>query len=49
MTRTGKSPELAGRDTGPFVELHPADAERAGVRAGDAVRLVSRRGIASIG
>jgi ferredoxin-nitrate reductase len=48
MTRTGKSPELAGRDTGPFVELHPRDAERAGVRAGEAVRLVSRRGVASM-
>jgi ferredoxin-nitrate reductase len=48
MTRTGKSPELAGRDTGPFVELHPADAERAGVREGEAARLVSRRGIASM-
>jgi len=48
MTRTGKSPELAGSDTGPFVELHPADAQRAGVHAGDAARLVSRRGIASM-
>ncbi len=48
MTRTGKSPELVGRDTGPFVELHPADAERAGVREGEAARLVSRRGIASM-
>jgi ferredoxin-nitrate reductase len=48
MTRTGKSPELAGRDTGPFVELHQADAERAGVREGAAARLVSRRGIASM-
>ena len=48
MTRTGKSPELAGSDTGPFVELHPADAERAGVHEGDAARLVSRRGIASM-
>jgi ferredoxin-nitrate reductase len=47
MTRTGKSPELLGGDTAPFVELHPADAARAGVRAGDAARLVSRRGVAS--
>ncbi|MBS1870331.1 MAG: molybdopterin-dependent oxidoreductase [Actinobacteria bacterium] len=48
MTRTGKSPELAGSDTGPFVELHPADAARAGVRGGAAARLVSRRGVASM-
>jgi len=48
MTRTAKSPELAGSDTAPFVELHPADAARAGVRERDAVRLVSRRGIASM-
>jgi ferredoxin-nitrate reductase len=48
LTRTGKSPELAGSDTGPFVELHPEDARRAGVRDGEAARLVSRRGIASV-
>jgi len=48
MTRTGKSPELIGRDTGPFVELHPDDAGRSRVKEGDAVRLVSRRGIASM-
>jgi ferredoxin-nitrate reductase len=47
MTRTGKSPELGG-DSGPFVELHPDDAERAGVTDGQAVQLVSRRGIASM-
>jgi ferredoxin-nitrate reductase len=48
MTRTGKSPELLGRDTGPFVELHAEDARRAGVSEGEAARLVSRRGIASM-
>jgi ferredoxin-nitrate reductase len=48
MTRTGKSPELMGRDREPFVELHPADAERAGVTGGMRVRLVSRRGIATV-
>ena len=48
MTRTGKSPELLGRDTGPFVELHRDDARRARVRDGDSVRLVSRRGIATM-
>jgi ferredoxin-nitrate reductase len=48
MTRTGKSPELLGRDLRPFVELHPDDAARAGVKEGEAVRIVSRRGIASL-
>ena len=48
MTRTGKSPELMGRDTGPFVEVHPEDAKRAGVRDGQPVRLVSRRGLATM-
>jgi ferredoxin-nitrate reductase len=47
MTRTGKSPELLGTDTGPFVELHQADAAAAGIREGTRVRLVSRRGIAT--
>ena len=48
MTRTGKSPELLGKDHEPFVELHPSDAQRAGVREGMRVRLVSRRGIATL-
>ncbi|MGH2838523.1 MAG: molybdopterin oxidoreductase family protein, partial [Thermoleophilaceae bacterium] len=47
MTRTGKSPELLKGDARPFVELHPADAGRAGVREGEPVRLVSRRGTAT--
>ena len=48
MTRTGKSPELLEGDARPFVELHPADAGRAGVRDGEPVRLVSRRGAATM-
>jgi ferredoxin-nitrate reductase len=48
MTRTGKSPELAGGDTRPFVELHPDDARRARVRDGQRVRLISRRGRATM-
>ena len=48
MTRTGKSPELLEGDARPFVELHPADAGRAGVRDGEPVRLVSRRGVATM-
>jgi len=44
MTRTGKSRRLLEPDHEPFVELHPRDAERAGVRDGEATRVVSRRG-----
>jgi ferredoxin-nitrate reductase len=48
MTRTGKAPELLSEEPEPFVELHPADAERFGVRAGARVRVVSRRGTAHL-
>src|SRR4051812_48191629 len=48
MTRTAKAPELLADDPEPFVELHPADAERCGVRAGARVRVVSRRGSAHL-
>ena len=44
MTRTGKSRELLGDEPEPFVELHPDDAERAGVADGERVRIRSRRG-----
>lgn len=44
MTRTAKAPELKAADPEPFVELHPEDAQRAGVADGERVRLVSRRG-----
>jgi ferredoxin-nitrate reductase len=44
MTRTGKAPELLAGDPEPFVELHPDDAQRAGVTDGERVRIVSRRG-----
>lgn len=46
MTRTGKSAALLAEEPEPFVELHPADARAAGVRDGQLVRLVSRRGAA---
>src|SRR4051812_28420141 len=48
MTRTAKAPELLAADPEPFVELHPADAERCGVRAGARVRVISRRGTAHL-
>lgn len=44
MTRTGKIPALLRSEPEPFVELHPDDAIRLGIAAGDAVRVVSRRG-----
>jgi ferredoxin-nitrate reductase len=48
MTRTAKSPELLAADPEPFVELHPTDAERCGVREGQRVRVASRRGEAHL-
>ena len=44
LTRTGKAPKLLRREPGPFVEIHPGDAARLEVRAGDLVQLSSRRG-----
>jgi ferredoxin-nitrate reductase len=44
LTRTGKSEKLLKRDPEPFVELHPADAERIGVAENQLVALQSRRG-----
>jgi anaerobic selenocysteine-containing dehydrogenase/NADPH-dependent 2,4-dienoyl-CoA reductase/sulfur reductase-like enzyme/bacterioferritin-associated ferredoxin len=48
MTRTAKSPALLAADAEPFVELHAADARRAGVRDGQRVRISSRRGEAHL-
>jgi assimilatory nitrate reductase catalytic subunit len=39
MTRTGKSSRLAARDVEPFVQIHPADAVRCGLRSGALARL----------
>src|SRR5205814_8744611 len=47
MTRTGKSAELNAAG-GPFVELSTEDAARAGIGAGDATRVVSRRGAVTL-
>jgi sulfite reductase (NADPH) flavoprotein alpha-component len=44
LTRTGKADKLNARDPGPYVEIHPIDAERHGVHEGDLVSLQSRRG-----
>ncbi|RYG99267.1 MAG: nitrate reductase, partial [Alphaproteobacteria bacterium] len=44
MTRTGKSPRLAGHSPEPFVDLHPHDALVSGVREGELARVSSRWG-----
>jgi len=44
MTRTGKSPRLAGHAPAPFVDLHPHDALTSGVREGELARVSSRWG-----
>lgn len=44
MTRTGKSPRLAGHAPEPFIDLHPHDALLAGVREGELARVTSRWG-----
>jgi assimilatory nitrate reductase catalytic subunit len=44
MTRTGKSPRLSGHDTEPFVELHPSDAAKYAIEAGELSRVRSRWG-----
>ncbi|MBF6357552.1 molybdopterin-dependent oxidoreductase [Nocardia higoensis] len=44
MTKTGRVAKLTRLDAGPFVEVHPEDAERLEVRAGDHLEIASRRG-----
>ncbi len=44
LTRTGKADKLVARDAEPYVEIHPADAERRGIVEGQPVTLQSRRG-----
>nr|WP_036496675.1 bifunctional nitrate reductase/sulfite reductase flavoprotein subunit alpha [Nocardia sp. BMG111209] len=44
MTKTGRVAKLTKLTGDPFVEIHPADAERLGVRAGDQLEIASRRG-----
>lgn len=46
MTRTGKSRRLMAAEREPFLEIHPADAGRAGVGDGDLARVSSVRGSA---
>ncbi|MBH3430696.1 bifunctional nitrate reductase/sulfite reductase flavoprotein subunit alpha [Pseudomonas alkylphenolica] len=44
LTKTGKVSALNKLDPGPFVELHPEDAERLGIAEQDQVQVRSRRG-----
>ncbi|HZU35547.1 MAG TPA: molybdopterin oxidoreductase family protein, partial [Gemmataceae bacterium] len=44
LTRTSKSEKLVRREPGPFVEIHPHDAEALELAAGDLVQVSSRRG-----
>lgn len=44
MSRTGKTPKLLAHIAEPYVEIHPADAVRAGVQDGGLARVRSGRG-----
>lgn len=44
LTKTAKVAKLNKLDPGPFVEVHPRDAERLGIGEGDSVEVASRRG-----
>ncbi len=44
LTKTGRVAKLNRLNPAPFVELHPADADRLGIADGDTVEVASRRG-----
>jgi assimilatory nitrate reductase catalytic subunit len=44
MSRSALAPRLFGHEPEPFVDLHPQDMERRGLKEGDLVHLTSRRG-----
>jgi len=48
MTRTGKAKDLLAAEPEPYLELHAADAGRAGVADGERVLVRSRRGRATL-
>ena len=48
MTRTGKSPRLSAHRAEPWLAMHPADAEAAGLQEGDLVRVASAHGAAML-
>jgi predicted molibdopterin-dependent oxidoreductase YjgC len=43
-TMTRRSPFLNREMEGPYAEMHPEDAMKAGIREGDRIRITSRRG-----
>ena len=43
-TMTRRSPTLTSQINEPYVEIHPTDAARIGIRLGQTVRVTSRRG-----
>jgi formate dehydrogenase major subunit/formate dehydrogenase alpha subunit len=47
-TMTGRSPGLDALRPEPEVEVHPQDAERLGIRTGERVRVISRRGAVEV-
>ncbi len=44
MVRTGKSPRLSQHIAEPFLEIHPADADRLGIRPASVAEVRSRTG-----
>ena len=44
MTRTGLAPDLCRHAPEPFVEIHPVDAEAAGIKEGTLTRVITVRG-----
>jgi sulfite reductase alpha subunit-like flavoprotein/anaerobic selenocysteine-containing dehydrogenase len=44
MTKTGKIDKLTKLNGRPFIEVHPEDARRLGIRADDQIEIASRRG-----
>jgi assimilatory nitrate reductase catalytic subunit len=44
MTRTGLAPDLCRHAPEPFVEVHPVDAEAAGLKDGALARVITTRG-----
>lgn len=44
LTMTGRSRALVKRWPEPLAEIHPEDAERLGIKTGDWVKIVTRRG-----
>ena len=44
LTKTGRIAKLNKLNPGPFVEIHPQDADAMGIAEGDCVEVASRRG-----